>query len=155
LDCLELYIQMEQLRFKNSFRYKIKCSPEVDAEETLIPPLLVQPFVENAIWHGLSYKEDDGGNLDINLQQKHEILECTITDNGIGRKAASEFSGKSAVQHKSIALQITKERIALLGNEEGERSIIIEDLYDNNGIASGTKVILRIRYKTTVEKLYL
>ena len=154
LDCLELYIQMEQLRFKNSFHYKIKCSSEVDAEEILIPPLLIQPFVENAIWNGLSYKEDQRGNLDVNLQKEQEILECTITDNGVGRKAALAFSNKSVAQHQSIALQITKERIALLDDEEGEHSLVIEDLYDTAGIARGTKVTLRIRYKTTVEKLY-
>lgn len=155
LDCLELYIQMEQLRAKNSFRYKMKCAANIDAEELLVPPLLLQPFVENAIWHGLMNKEYGEGNLDILLQQKDEILECTITDNGVGRKAALELSSKSTAKYKSMGLQITKERIALLDNEQGEHSIEIKDLFDNNGNASGTKVLLRIKYKITIEKVFL
>jgi tetratricopeptide (TPR) repeat protein len=154
MDCLELYIQMEQLRSKNSFRYKIKCAATIDAEEMLIPPLLLQPFVENAIWHGLMNREDGAGDLNILLQQKNELLECTIADNGVGRKAALELSSKSA-KHKSMALQITKERIALLHVEQKEDSIEIEDLYDDNGNATGTKVMLRIKYKIAAEKVFL
>ncbi|MEP7230338.1 MAG: histidine kinase [Ginsengibacter sp.] len=161
LDCLELYVQMEQLRVKNSFRYKIKCTADIDTEEVLVPPLLLQPFVENAIWHGLmnlpdqqTGKEYGEGNLDIFLQQKDEILECIIVDNGVGRKAASELSKSSTSKYKSMGLQITKERIALLDNEQGENSIAIEDLYDDNGNAEGTKIILRIKYKVTVEKVF-
>ncbi|HEX5152708.1 MAG TPA: histidine kinase [Parafilimonas sp.] len=155
LDCLELYIQMEQLRFKNSFNYKIKCSADIDMEETLVPPLLIQPFAENAIWHGLMQKESGEGNLAILLQQKNEILECTITDNGVGRKVALELSRNATSKNKSLGLQITKERIALLDNEQGEHFIEIEDLYDDNGNAMGTKVIIRIKYKIAIEKLYL
>ncbi|MEP7230336.1 MAG: histidine kinase [Ginsengibacter sp.] len=155
LDCLELYVQMEQLRVKNSFRYKITCNADLDAEEILVPPLLFQPFVENSIWHGLMNKESGEGNLDILLQQKDEILECIIVDNGVGRKAASELSKSSTSKYKSMGLQITKERIALLDNEQGENSIAIEDLYDDNGNSEGTKIILRIKYKVTAEKVFL
>jgi LytS/YehU family sensor histidine kinase len=147
LDCIELYIQLEQLRFKNSFRYKIKCEGDTDADDILVPSLLLQPFVENAIWHGLMYKEG-AGNLDIHVLPKDEILECIITDNGVGRKAASEFENRSAAKYKSMGLQITKERIALL-DKEGEQSIEIEDLYESNGNANGTKVTLRIKFKST------
>lgn len=149
LDCLELYIQLEQLRFKNLFRYKIKCDEEADAEEILVPPLLLQPFVENAIWHGLMHKEG-AGNLDICLQLKNEILECIIKDDGVGRKTTLELSSKSATKHKSLGLQITKDRMALL-----EDSVQILDLYDDKGSAAGTKVTLKIKYKTTVEKIFL
>jgi LytS/YehU family sensor histidine kinase len=114
LDCLELYIQMEQLRFNHSFLYKIKCSADIDAEEMLVPPLLLQPFVENAIWHGLMNKENGTGNLGISLQLKDAILECIITDNGVGRKAAKELSSSSSPKHRSMGLQITKDRISLL-----------------------------------------
>jgi tetratricopeptide (TPR) repeat protein len=144
LDCLELHIQLEQLRFKNSFRYIIKCSENIDTEDLLVPPLLLQPFVENAIWHGLMLKKGTG-KLDIRLQLKEEALECTITDNGIGRKAASDLNNKTATKYKSMGLQITQERIALLDKEQGENSIAIEDLYDDTGNASGTKVTLRIK----------
>jgi sensor histidine kinase YesM len=110
--------------------------------------------VENAIWHGLMNKENGAGNLDISLQQKDTILECFITDNGVGRKAAMELSSRSSPKHRSMGLQITKDRISLLDNEQEEHSIEIEDLYDNDGNASGTKVTLRITYKVTVEKVF-
>ena len=120
----------------------------------LVPPLLLQPFVENAIWHGLMNKENGTGNLGISLQPKDAILECIITDNGVGRKAAKELSSP-APKHRSMGLQITKDRISLLDKEQGEHSIEIEDLYDNDGNARGTKATLRITYKVTVEKVFL
>jgi tetratricopeptide (TPR) repeat protein len=162
LDCLELYIQLEQLRFKNSFGYKIKCAADIDAEELLVPPMLLQPFIENAIWHGLMHlphrqagKECNQGHLEIFVQQKDEIIEYTITDNGIGRKAAFELSSKSTAKYKSLGLQITTERIALLDKERGEHFIEIKDLYDGNGNANGTKVLLRIKYNVPAEKVFL
>jgi hypothetical protein len=155
LDCLELYIQLEQLRFKNSFQYKIESAIDIDAEELLVPPMLLQPFIENAIWHGLIHKDIERGQgyLDILVQQRDEIIEYTIADNGMGRKATLALNNKSAGKYKSMGLQITKERIALLDNQQGIQSIEIEDLYDNNGNASGTKVLLRIKYNVPVEKV--
>jgi LytS/YehU family sensor histidine kinase len=86
LDCLELYIQMERLRLKNFFTYEVKYDDEIEIEEIMIPPLLLQPFVENAIWHGLMHKEEGGATLNIDIIQKNGVLYFRITDNGIGRE---------------------------------------------------------------------
>ena len=88
LETLELYLYMEKLRFTNNFQYKINCDDSVDALSIFIPPMLLQPFAENAIWHGLMQKEGDGELL-IDLHREENILHCTITDNGVGREKAS------------------------------------------------------------------
>ncbi len=144
VKCLELYIQMEQFRCKNSFTYYVKYHDGVNTEEAMIPPLLLQPFVENAIWHGVNPKED-AGRIGIEFFQKEETLYCVIKDNGIGRKKASELKSQLSEHHKSMGLQITKERLAILGELDSKESPVeIEDLYDENSNAVGTKVTIRI-----------
>ncbi len=144
VKCLELYIQMEQFRCKNSFTYYVKYHDGVNTEEAMIPPLLLQPFVENSIWHGVNPKEGDG-RIGIEFFQKEETLYCVIKDNGIGRKKASELRSQLSEHHKSMGLQITKERLAILGEHDSDESPVeIEDLYDENSNAAGTKVTIRI-----------
>jgi sensor histidine kinase YesM len=91
LEALRLYLELESLRFDNKFNYKIECDPEMDADQIQVPPMLLQPFVENAIWHGLMNKEGEG-HVWINISQENSTLLCTITDDGIGRKKAAELS---------------------------------------------------------------
>src|SRR6476619_5515336 len=101
LEALQLYLELECLRFDNEFIYKITCDPELDTDFIRVPPMLLQPFVENAIWHGLMNKEGEG-HLWININQEDSALICTITDDGIGRKKAAELTGKSGIKHKSM-----------------------------------------------------
>ena len=153
VKCLELYIQMEQFRCKNAFIYYIKCHDGVNPEEAMIPPLLLQPFVENAIWHGVNPREGDG-NIGIDFFQKEEALYCVIKDNGIGRKMASELKSQLSEHHKSMGLQITKERLAIMGQQQSKESTVnIEDLYDESGKAAGTKVTIRIFSLPAFEEL--
>lgn len=153
LEMLKLYLDMERLRFKNSFDYNIHFKNTVDAGAIFIPPLLLQPFCENAIWHGLMHKEGQGA-LDIGINMQDNVLNCTITDNGVGREKAAELKSKSAEKDKSLGLKITKERLALLNKDNGAQTFYdIEDLYDDAGNASGTKVKLQIRYKEFVEEI--
>ncbi|HJS52933.1 MAG TPA: tetratricopeptide repeat protein [Chitinophagaceae bacterium] len=153
VKCLELYIQMEQFRCKNSFTYYVKYHDGVNTEEAMIPPLLLQPFVENAIWHGVNPKEGDG-KIGIEFFQKEETLYCVIKDNGIGRKKASELKSQLSEHHKSMGLQITKERLAIMGEKQSDESPVeIEDLYDENGQAMGTKVTIRIFSLPAFEEL--
>lgn len=142
LEMLQLYLDMERLRFKNSFDYTIHCSDGLDISAIHIPPLLLQPFAENAIWHGLMHKKGEG-HLSIELKDDDNALSCIITDNGIGRKAAAAFNSKSVEKEKSMGLQITKERLAMLNN--GKKTFFeIDDLVDDKGMTAGTKVILKI-----------
>jgi LytS/YehU family sensor histidine kinase len=144
LEMLRLYLEMERLRFKNSFDYSMSFQNEVDAGCIYIPPLLLQPFVENAIWHGLMNKEDNGKLL-ISISKELNYLTCIIEDNGIGRSKATELNSKSAEKKKSLGLQITKERLALLNKETDENTYFeVKDLYDKNGDACGTRIILKI-----------
>lgn len=145
VEILELYLGMEVLRFKNAFDYRIVVEEDIDTDYVRIPPLLLQPFVENAIWHGLMHKEERG-ELFIGMRTEGDTLICTIRDNGIGRKRAAALKSKSAEKHKSMGLQITAERLALLtGAGEAGHFFHIEDLYDPSGNAAGTMVVLTIK----------
>ncbi|HMH22290.1 MAG TPA: histidine kinase [Puia sp.] len=147
LDMLRLYLDMERLRFKNSFDYKISSLNSVDPDNIYIPPLLLQPFAENAIWHGLMNK-DGNGRLEISFRMEEDMLICSIADNGVGREAAAQLKSKSATKEKSMGLKITKERLSLINRGMEDRSSFeFVDLFDPEGNAAGTKVILRIGTK--------
>lgn len=153
LEMLQLYLDMEKLRFKDSFEYNIIYDKDLDAETIYIPPLLLQPFAENAIWHGLMHKEEMGYlDIEIGLEDKEQLI-CTITDNGVGRKKADELKQKNYVKRKSVGIQITKQRLALLnGNMPKEDFYEVVDLVDERGDAIGTRIILKIMYSKLPEE---
>ncbi|MEA5459888.1 two-component regulator propeller domain-containing protein [Arcicella sp. LKC2W] len=139
---LEYYIQLEELRFKGKFTSKIQIDTEVSLD-TEIPSMLLQPFVENAINHGLVYKENNDGFLHIQFKQDENKLICIIEDNGIGRQKAAEIKSKSLKPYKSRSTEITEERLRsleLIENTKIEVSII--DKQDTNQTAIGTKVMI-------------
>jgi tetratricopeptide (TPR) repeat protein len=144
LAALELYIQMEAMRFKEKLSYDLVVDNNVEATYIEIPPLLLQPYVENAIWHGLMPKED-GGHINIRVgMQKNELLEINITDNGIGRAAAA-LTKKMAGKHRSYGMKATTERIALINQVyKTGASVFVHDLLDEEGRAAGTQVTLQI-----------
>jgi LytS/YehU family sensor histidine kinase len=151
LEMLRLYLDLERLRFKNSFDYNISFYNHFDISSIFIPPLLLQPFAENAIWHGLMNKEARG-NLEIAFELEKNMLNCYITDNGVGRKKAESLKSKSAEKQKSMGIQITTDRLALFNKETEQAIFSIEDLVDAEGQAAGTRVTLKIRYKESVEE---
>jgi LytS/YehU family sensor histidine kinase len=111
----------------------------------------LQPFAENAIWHGLMHKQGHG-HLEIALSVEEKILTCMITDNGIGRHKAAMHENKSVKKEKSMGLQITTERLALLNQDINEQSFFnIEDITDDEGNVAGTRVILKMHYKNMIE----
>jgi LytS/YehU family sensor histidine kinase len=135
---------MESLRFHNRFEYTIEIEPELNITDLEIPPMLFQPYVENAIWHGLLHKKEQGLLL-LKLGMKDRQLHCIIEDNGVGRKAAGDFRSKSATKQKSMGMRITKDRISLINRlYDTSASVKIIDLYDNNGTPNGTQVNLSI-----------
>jgi len=144
LEALGLYLEMEALRFNYHFNYKISVPKDLDTEELKVPPLIIQPYVENAIWHGLMHKEEKG-DLDIEVSQELDHIYFKVTDNGIGRKRASELASKSATKHKSMGLKITAHRIAMMQNSNGSESPVkINDLVNPDGTAAGTEVIIKM-----------
>ncbi|HLO83115.1 MAG TPA: histidine kinase [Chitinophagaceae bacterium] len=151
LEMLRLYLDLERMRFHEGFDYHISFKNTIDVGDVLIPPLILQPFCENAIWHGLMQKEG-AGSLEISLNMEDNALHCSITDNGIGRDKAEAIKSKSVEKDKSLGLKITSDRLDLFNRNEGmQTSYHIEDLYDDVGNARGTRVNLRIRYEQTTK----
>jgi ligand-binding sensor domain-containing protein len=144
LESLELYLSLEALRFNHHFAYKISVANDVDVLMLRMPPLILQPYVENAIWHGLMHK-DQKGQLDIDISRENRQLYFKITDNGVGRENARSLSSKSATKYKSMGHSITASRIAHLQKIQNvECTVTINDLVDGNGTAAGTEVIIKI-----------
>jgi hypothetical protein len=152
METLRLYLDMEKLRFKDRFDFCIRIESIADSSAIYIPPLLFQPFVENAIWHGLMHKSDPG-KLDVRLTIEKDLLICVIQDNGVGRAFAQASESKSAEKQKSMGIQITRHRMSLInGAQFMENDFEIEDLYDDTGHATGTRVMLRIKYKEMADE---
>lgn len=145
LEALKLYIEMESLRFTNKFTYEIRVDENVSTDTLQVPPLIIQPYVENAIWHGLLHLETDGRLIVAVRKTNDNMLQCTIEDNGIGRSRAMEMKSKSANANKSLGMRLTEERISMLNQYTSlNASIEIIDLENSTGEALGTKVILKI-----------
>lgn len=145
LEALKLYIEMEALRFDKKFDYLINVSPDVNADSIEVPPLIIQPYVENAIWHGLLHKEVAGRLSIVVSMSSPGMLQCVIEDNGIGRAQAKELRSKSATTRKSLGIKLTEDRISLVNKHMTmNASIDIQDLTLADGQAGGTKVIIKI-----------
>jgi tetratricopeptide (TPR) repeat protein len=144
LEALQLYLELEALRFDHHFVYTINVEENIDPAVLKVSPLLIQPYAENAIWHGLMNKSEKG-HLDITFILQERVLLCKITDDGVGRKKAAELKSKSTFIHNSMGMKITADRITLLHEEKQLNSYItINDLVLPDGGAGGTEVILKI-----------
>lgn len=144
LESLQLYLELEAVRFDHHFEFTVRIDDDLETDILKVPPLIIQPYAENAIWHGLMHKEEKG-HLMIELYQEDEILYCKITDDGVGRKKAAELKSESTSTHKSMGLKITAERIAMMQKENnGTDTVIINDLIHADGSAAGTQVIIKI-----------
>ena len=144
LEALKLYLELESLRFDQRFEYNVILDDEVDTGMLKVPPLIIQPYAENAIWHGLMQKEEKG-HLIIELYIKDEMLFYIISDNGIGRKKATALRSKSAATHKSMGMRITTDRLVMLQKQnEKENSVSITDLILADGSPGGTEVRIQI-----------
>jgi len=153
LQLLELYIQLEQLRFSNKFDYHISIDEKIDKENTEIPPLLIQPYIENAILHGLINKSEKG-DLWLSLERSNGLLICKIEDNGIGRARAQEIERGKVSRHKSLGIKVTEERISgLFELLEYKMEVVVEDLFEIKQVPgktpepAGTRVTISIPVK--------
>ncbi len=142
IESLKLYVELEQLRFQNKFAFDLQVDSIPDSESISLPPLILQPFVENAIWHGLMHREEtDGGQLQIRFSFKNNKLICSIEDNGIGREKAKEIRQQKKPGHKSWGTKITESRIALINElHKSKLSIKYTDLKKDNHLPAGTCV---------------
>ncbi len=141
LEALQLYADIEGLRFKEKLRFSVDMDPEIDPTFLEIPSMLIQPHVENAIWHGLMHRPT-GGDITVRFRQPTEtLLRVEIEDNGIGRAAAAELASKSATQQKGLGQKITAERLKATGKLAHTETV---DLFDAVGNAAGTRIVLDI-----------
>jgi len=143
LELLELYLKLEHSRFQDKFDYKLKVDEAIERDQFQIPPMLLQPYVENAVWHGLRYKKEKGF-LKVELTKKdNETIQIEISDNGIGRKKSKELKTDYQKKQQSKGMQNIKQRIAILNEMYKDKvDVFIENLYDDE---SGTKVILTLK----------
>lgn len=146
LAMLTLYLNMEQLRFKEAFDYFIYFDEGLHASMINIPSFILQPFCENAIWHGLLHKEGKG-QLTIHFSMQHDTLICIIRDNGIGRRRAAELKAFTIEKGASFGNRLSAERLALFNGDKAGASFTMEDLTDGKGQIAGTQVILKITNK--------
>ncbi|MBS1918165.1 MAG: histidine kinase [Bacteroidetes bacterium] len=141
INCLCLYMDLEKSRFDPPFNYEFHYEG-VNASAVMIPNLIIQPFVENAIWHGLQPKKGGKGKIDICLKQGDEFLICVVKDNGVGRpdKVQEKINGKV-----SLGIQLTQDRLQLLNEQDNnETRIVIKDVVDENGKNAGTCVEIKM-----------
>lgn len=145
VESLRLYLELEQMRFDDKFDYSINVDASIDGDYDEIPPMLMQPYIENAILHGLNPKETKG-HLKIDIFTKNNYIVCRISDDGIGREKSGEIKRTSPSNpHKSLGMKITSERVRILNNiNKSDLSVSVTDLKDEQGNSCGTMVELYI-----------
>ncbi len=144
LRLLEIYLDLEKLRFKKKFDYEISIEASLTPEKYNIPSMLIQPYVENAINHGILQKEEEG-MVRIDLTKDEDGILCVVEDNGIGRERAQQLKEKSKIGHKSVGISLTKDRLEILNAvPKGNIGVDILDLFKEEGKPSGTRVEILI-----------
>jgi hypothetical protein len=146
LDMLKNYLDLEQLRFDKAFEYHFEIDESIDIANTEIPSMLLQPYIENAILHGLRHK-NGGGSLKITLLNQFEYLLCVIEDNGIGRERSAIINAERH-KHRSAGIHVTNTRLSLLQLDKGDAAkVVFLDLKDAAGQSAGTRVEIKIPYE--------
>jgi hypothetical protein len=147
LESLQLYIDLEQLRFGDKFRYVCEVDPELTGGEFYVPSLLVQPFLENAIIHGIGPSDRKDLKICLSVKREGERIAYTIEDNGIGREQSRAYLDLNKPMHKSVGMKITQERINIFnGSAASAEPIRITDLFDEQGNACGTRIEFAIKF---------
>lgn len=153
LETLNLYIQLEQLRANNKFSYTIKLDMDLDPNSFQVPSLILQPFVENAILHGLFPKNGNDGKLTIEIKKQDRKLICVIEDNGIGRERAKAIKEKKMKFHQSMGESITTDKLKTLWRTNDlQKKYNITDLFNHSGEASGTRVYIELPVQNKIER---
>jgi streptogramin lyase len=146
MEALQLYVDLEQLRFSNKFAYETRIDPVLLQDDYKVPPLLIQPFVENAIVHGLAHSDKTGLFLRVSAIREGDFILYSIEDNGIGRRRAGDYNRQYKAGHESVGLLITQRRIDIFNRRHpGGSEIRIIDLYDDQDQPAGTKVQIKLK----------
>jgi len=144
IELLELYTKLEHFRFKDKFDYTITVDESIDIDEYQIPPMLLQPYIENAVWHGLRYKLEKG-RLDIDIHKKNDTeITITIADNGIGRERSKALKTENQKKQNSKGMGNIKKRVAILNEMYKDKvDVFVENLHDAEDV--GTKVVVTLK----------
>ncbi|HEY9363767.1 MAG TPA: histidine kinase, partial [Chitinophagaceae bacterium] len=146
LEAIQLYVELEGLRFNNKFTFELTIDPALSNGDYMVPPLLIQAYVENAILHGLSQSEADGLKLSITAALQNEYIIYIIEDNGIGREQSGKYKQHNKPFHKSLGSELTQERIDIFNlQHNAESGVVITDLYNKNNEPCGTQVQVKIK----------
>jgi LytS/YehU family sensor histidine kinase len=139
METLQLYLELEALRFDNKFSYQVNIADEIMNGDYKVPPLVIQPFVENAIHHGLLNKIEHDKKLRVDVSVSGNHIYYLIEDNGVGRAKAASYKQLNKQVYESKGMQITADRINLF-NQHTNGSVVITDLRNESGSPAGTKV---------------
>ncbi|MBO9204576.1 MULTISPECIES: sensor histidine kinase [Niastella] len=143
LDYLTNYLEIEKTRLENAFSWVVNIDKAVDPSACFIPPMILQPFVENSVRHGLRFRKDKNGVVTITVKHDGDHLVCILEDNGIGRKAAMQYKSVSPINYQSKGLSLTADRIAMFNQEHAVKILMwIDDLEDNFHNSLGTRVTI-------------
>jgi len=144
IDYLSTYLSLEKLRFKEKMDYRVQVDPSIDIEQWIIPPMLIQPFVENAMRHGLRHKTDGKGYIYIRFMSVGGDLEVLVEDNGIGRQQAAAYKTREHIEYQSRGMNLTADRIRLINVKYNNRiGIKVTDLTNDSGLGTGTRVVMQ------------
>ncbi|MDD5571362.1 MAG: two-component regulator propeller domain-containing protein [Bacteroidales bacterium] len=147
IKSLSHYMDIEKIRFNNKFDYNFYVDKNIDDEFVGIPPMIIQPYVENSILHGILHKESRG-YINISLTLQENLILCIVEDNGVGRQKAMQIKKESGLKRESKGMLITKERLEVLNKQSKEPvSVNITDLYDENNNPTGTKVTINLPFQ--------
>lgn len=141
LETVKLYVSLEQMRFSDSFDFALTIDEAVDAYETMVPTMIIQPYLENAIWHGLMNLDGQRrGTIELAISQHGNLLQIAIRDNGIGRKLSAQYGQQNT--HRPVAMKLTEQRLKIVNEiyKDNQVRVEITDLYNPDGMASGTLV---------------
>jgi LytS/YehU family sensor histidine kinase len=141
LEMIRLYVEMEQLRFNNRFQFHLQLNKNVNEFETIVPAMLIQPYIENAIWHGLmNLPKEQLGILNVSISLQDTLLKIVVEDNGIGR--AKSLENKKLSGHQPVGMKLTEQRLLLINKMEQYENarVIVTDLCNEKQEPSGTRV---------------
>lgn len=147
MEGIKLYVDLEQLRFDHKFCFRTNLDPQLLNGDFKVPHMLIQPYIENAILHGLSQSEGENLELYLSADLKDDYITYIIEDNGIGRERSAKYKIQNKPYHKSVGIELTRERINIFNQQQRAEGggVVITDLYDENNNTEGTRVQIKIK----------
>ena len=143
LDYLTNYLELEKTRLEDAFSWSVSVAPDLNTAEYLIPPMILQPFVENSVRHGLRYRKDKEGKVTVVIRKEEGYLICVLEDNGVGRKTALKYKSANPIEYQSKGMSLTAERITMFNKDNPHKiTMQIDDLEDDHQNSLGTRVTL-------------